>query len=104
MNYMTQPLKEFIETRLRMQTNNGLKEMRAAALARQPDTSQSTTPGRDDLEGLIDRIEAEQDRRSNRTMLRIALVGLIVTGAAALADLVPKLCRWIPKLVKLAGL
>jgi hypothetical protein len=52
---------------------------------------------------LFDGIEAEKSRRSERTMLRIALIGLMVTGAAALADLIPKLIDWISKLVKLVG-
>ncbi len=43
---------------------------------------------------LLDgRIEAEQGRRSNRAMLWIAVVSLIVTGATGLATLILQLVR-----------
>ena len=104
MDYMTQPLVDFLTTSLRRKSGRELKMMEEAAIARQASTLLNTTSGWSDLESLIDKIEVEQEQRTNRTMLRIALIGLVVTGAAALADLVPKLVDWISKLVKLAGL
>jgi hypothetical protein len=68
--------------------------MKSAALARQTTSLKSTTPGWDDLENRIEQIEIEQERKTNRTTLRIAVAGLAVAALTGIGTLVLALVKF----------
>lgn len=102
-DYMKVNWMELVVTPMRGKTDRELEEILEAALKRAVNSEESGVV-RSEADMLVGRIEAEQGRRDNRLMLRIAFWTLMVTGVAVLADLIPKLIQWLSKLVKLAGL
>ena len=99
-DYMGMRWTDLVVIPLDGKTGRELEELLAVALKRAVNSSESPTI-RAEAELLENRVRTEQERRANRLMLRIAFIGLMVTGAAALADLVPKVIGWIAALVQI---
>ncbi|MGO9287374.1 MAG: hypothetical protein ACLQIJ_01265 [Polyangia bacterium] len=83
---------DLMKTPLHGKTKSELEKLKLEALGRAMDT-QPGGPQREEANGLAMRIEAELARRSNRTMLWIAVVSLVVTGVTGLASLVLEIVR-----------
>lgn len=87
------PLEEFITTSLRRKTRHELKEMRATADTRM-EAAQKSTLGRQSLDDFADKIEIEQERKTNRLMLQIAIAGLAVAAVTGFGTLVLELVKF----------